>query len=183
VLRLDSAVRLAGLAVLVVLMTAAAAAAAPVRSDAIDPGMRVNGMLVVQGVARDADAELFGFVCDPVVTRPGRRARSCGRLPTVRRIFVGHGVWVVSRQRLEPVWRAYARRAELWIDGNPVRLDRFGHADRWLSNFPPADGRDALLREWSIVLVGAEGPHSIRYRGRLPQGVIDMTWTFAVGSR
>ena len=46
-----------------------------------------------------------------------------------------------------------------------------------------ADGRDALLREWAIVLLGAEGRHSIRYRAYLPQGVTDTTWEVTVGGR
>ena len=158
----------------------AGAAAVPSAGSAIDPGTRVNGMLVVQGTARDADAELFGVTCDPVVVRPGRRTRLCGTLPPVRRIFVGHGVWAVSRQLLESYWSAYARLTELWIDGQRVRLDRFGHSDRWLLAYPPADGRDALLRQWSIILVGAEGRHSIRYRGRSGRGVADTTWRFSV---
>jgi hypothetical protein len=156
------------------------ASATVVREDAIEPGTRVNGMLVVQGVARDTDAELFGVVCDPVVVRLGRRTRSCAQLPPVRRIFAGHGIWAVSEQLLESVWGKYASRTEMWIDGRRISLNRFGHSDRWLSNFPPADGRNALLREWSIVLVGVEGRHSIRYRGRLPQGVTDVTWRFSV---
>ena len=47
---------------------------------AIDPGTRVNGMLVVQGDKRDADGWLFDTICDPFVRSPGRRTRTCGQL-------------------------------------------------------------------------------------------------------
>ena len=171
-------------AALTTLALATGASAKVVGSDAIDPGTRVNGMLVVQGLAREADVALFGYYCDPVVLTAGRRTRVCSLpLPSVRRIFVGHGIWAVSKKRLDSVWNAYAGQTEMWIDGRRVSLARFGHSDRWLSNFPPADGRDALLREWSVVLLGAEGRHSIRYRGRLPQGVTDVTWKFTVATR
>ena len=180
----DPVLRFVGVAAALAALTLATGTSANVvRSDAIEPGTRVNGMLVLQGLARDADVALFGYFCDPVVLTAGRRTRVCSTpLPSVRRIFVGHGIWAVSKQRLNSAWNAYAGRTEMWIDGQPVRLTRFGHSDRWLLKYPPADGRDALLREWSIVLVGAEGRHSIRYRGRLPQGVTDVTWRFTVAS-
>jgi hypothetical protein len=164
-------------ATLGVLALSSAAWATVARIDAIDPGVHVNGMVVVQGLARGADVALFGEYCDPVVTAPGRRTRMCSvPVPHVQRIFVGHGIWAVSRKLLESSWSTYARRTDMWIDGRRVRLDRYGYSDRWLSNFPPADGRDALLREWSIVLIGAEGRHSIRYR----TGAYDTTWRFRV---
>jgi hypothetical protein len=50
----------------------------------------------------------------------------------------------------------------------------------WLYDYAPAGGRDVVLREWSIVLFGAIGRHSIRFRNRLPQGVLDTTWNFSV---
>jgi hypothetical protein len=179
----DPVLRLVGVAAALTALTLATGASAKVvGSDAIDPGTRVNGMLVMQGLASEADVSLFGFYCDPVVLTAGRRTRACSLpLPSVRRIFVGHGVWAVSKRQLDSAWTVYASRTEMWIDGQRVRLTRFGHSDRWLSKFPPADGRNALLREWSIVLLGAEGRHSIRYRGRLPhQGVTDVTWKFTV---
>jgi hypothetical protein len=171
-------------AALAMLSLASGAAATVVRSDAIDPGTPVNGMVVVQGLAQDADVALFGYYCAPDVLSPGRRVRLCSTaLPRVRRIFIGYGYWDVSKRRLEAWWRANARRTQMWIDGQSVRLDQFGYSDRWLLNYPEADGRDALLREWSIVLFGAEGRHSIRYRGPLGRGFADTTWRFTVGGR
>ena len=141
-------------------------------------------MRVVQGLASEADVSLFGSYCDPVVLTPGRRTRVCSLpLPSVRRIFVGHGIWAVSKQRLDSAWSLYAAQTAMWIDGQRVSLARFGQSDRWLLNFPPADGRNALLREWSIVLLGAKGQHSVRYRGRLPNlGVTDVTWKFTIAT-
>lgn len=180
----NTAVRFGVAAALAVVSLASSASATVVRSDGIHPGTRVNGMVVVQGIAEDADVALFGYYCAPNVLSPGRRVRVCSpALPQVRRIFIGYGFWDVSRRRLESWWRANAHRTQMWIDGQNVRLDRFGHGDRWLLNYATADGRDALLREWSIVLFGAEGRHSIRYRGPLGRGFADTTWRFTVGGR
>lgn len=171
-------------AALAALTLATGASATVVGTDAVDPGTSVNGMVVVQGLAREADAALFGYYCDPVVLTPGRRTRACSLpLPAVRRIFVGYGIWAVSKQRLDSLWTAYTRRTNTWIDGRRVSLARFGHSDRWLLNYIAADGRDVLLREWSIVLLGAKGRHSIRYRSPWPKGLFtDVTWKFTVAA-
>ena len=155
----------------------AGASAVPSAGGAIEPGTRVNGMLVVQGVAREANGSLFETICDPVVVRPGRRTRTCGQLPPLRRIFIGAGIFA-PEQAIESAWTKLSWR--LWIDGRSVGLSRFGHSDRWLLGFAPAGYRDVVLREWAVILVGAQGRHSIRYRSRLPQGVIDTTWRFSV---
>jgi hypothetical protein len=155
----------------------AGAHAFPRAGGAVEPGTRVNGMLVVQGLARDAGGSLFGTFCDPVVARAGRRTRSCGQLPPLRRIFVGYGIFAPEEQ-IESAWEKLSWR--LWIDGRSVSLSRFGNSDRRLLGFAPAGYRDVVLREWAVILVGAQGRHSIRYRTRLPQGVIDTTWRFSV---
>ena len=80
------------------------------------------------------------------------------------------------RSRSTAAWRSLSWK--LWIDGQQVSLSRFGHADRWIQ----ADGRNVVLREWSIILVGAKGRHSIRYRTRGPQGVGDTTWRFSLAN-
>jgi hypothetical protein len=163
----------------VALALTAGAAAVPVAGGAIEPGTRVNGMVVVQGIAREADVSLFGSICDPVVVRPGRRTRACGQVPPVKRIFVGYGIFAPEEQ-IESAWRRLSWR--LWIDGRNVGLTRFGNSDRRLLGFAPAGYRDVVLREWAVILVGAQGRHSIRYRTRLPQGVIDTTWRFSVAA-
>jgi hypothetical protein len=68
----------------------------------------------------------------------------------------------------------------MWADGQRVDLDEFGWTDRWLLNFAPADYKDVVLREWAIMLVRAQGQHSIRYRTRWPSGVFNTTWKFTV---
>jgi hypothetical protein len=175
-----TALRLLGAAAVVVaVIGGGTGASAAVRgSNGIDPGAKVNGMSVVQGLAREAKLGLFtdGY-CDPVVLSAGRRTRSCRSVPRTRRMFVGYGVFAPKR-RIDAAWNKVAWA--MWIDGQQVSLARFGHSDRWLYDYPPADGRDVVLREWSIILVGAKGRHSIRFRTRLPQGVFDTTWRFAV---
>jgi hypothetical protein len=169
------------LAVVAALVGATTASAIGVREGAVDPGTSVNGMLVVQGLAKEADAALFTPFCDPVVLRPGRRTRSCGAIPSSERIFIGYGIFGPSRKAVDAAWRR--QRWAMWIDGRQVSLDRFGTADRWIAGQPTANGKRVLLREWSIILVGAKGRHSVRYRTRLPQGVIDTTWRFTVAPR
>jgi hypothetical protein len=134
-------------------------------------------MLIVQGVAREADGSLFDTICEPIVVRPGRRTRTCGQLPPLRRIFVGYGIFAPEEQ-IESARRRSSWR--LWIDGRRVSLSRFGHSDRRLQGFAESGYREVVLREWAVMLVGARGRHSIRYRTRLPQGVIDTTWRFSV---
>jgi hypothetical protein len=130
-------------------------------------------MLVVQGVKQEADGWLFDTVCDPIVQRPGRRTRTCGQLPALRRLFVGHGIYAPEEQ-IESAWSSVSWK--LWIDGVQVSLRRFGHADRRIQE----GGRLVVLREWSIILLGAKGRHSIRYRTQWPQGVADTTWVFSL---
>ena len=163
-----------------VLVLATGASAVGTRDAAIDPGQRVGEMRVVQGIKREADAWLFDTICDPVVLRTGRRTRSCGRLPPVRRLFVGHGIFAPGQQ-IDRAWKETTW--DMWIDGRRIHLGAFGHADRTLSAYAPAGGRDVVLREWAIILVGAEGRHSVRYRTRNSEGVADTTWKFTVTPR
>jgi hypothetical protein len=160
-----------------VLVATERASAERSRAGAIDPGTVVNGMLVVHGVSRKADGDLFTQFCDPVVLRPGRRTRTCAPIPHVSRLFVGHGVFAPERM-IDGVWSRLTW--DMWVDGQRVDLVEFGTTDRWLRNFAPADGRTVVLREWSITLVRPSGRHSIRYRTRWPSGVFDTTWTFVV---
>ena len=121
---------------------------------------------------------LYEGPCDPVVLSPGRRVRSCFPIRRVRRLFVGHGTWALKK-RIDTAWNQQSW--QMWIDGRRVDLSRFGHSDRWLYNYPPAQGRDVVLREWAVILISPRGRHSIRYRMRLPAGVFDTTWKFHVG--
>ena len=159
---------------------AAAAGIAQSRPATIEPRTRANGMLVVQGSSRQSQASLFGAICDPVVLKPGRRTRTCAPVGRVSRLFVGYGLFAPLGQ-IEREWKAVGWK--LWLDGQPVDLDAFGTSDRVLSKYPPADFKDVVLREWSIVLVDpTPGRHTIRYRAGGREGATDTSWVFRVRS-
>jgi hypothetical protein len=161
-----------------VLISATVAAAGKEHETNIEPSTRVNGMLVVQGPARKSQARLFSDWCDPVVLTPGRRTRSCGRIPRTSRLYVGYGLFD-SEAKIERTWRA--SKWDLWIDGQQVDLQAFGTADRWLLKYGPAGNKDVVLREWQVTLLRATtGRHTLRYRTREPAGITDTTWTFTV---
>jgi len=163
------------------LAVAAGASAENLGTEAIDPGHPVNGMLVVQGLESEADVSLFSPFCDPIVTKPGHESRTCTALPPgSKRIFAGYGIWGTSRKIVDDAW--HKRAWSMWIDGRRVRLGRFGTTERWIGGFAPANGRTMLLRQWAIILVGAKGRHSIRYRSRLEdRGPFNSTlWRFTV---
>jgi hypothetical protein len=135
-------------------------------------------MLVVQGSARQSETSLFGGYCDPVVLTPGRRSRDCGSIPPWTRLYVGYGLFAPPSS-IERVWKATTWK--LWLDGRPVDLAAFGTSDRELPKYAPADGKDVVLREWSIVLVRpTPGKHRIRYRTADSDGVLDTTWIFRI---
>ena len=71
--------------------------AAPQRSATLEPRERVRGMLVVQGPATRANTALFGIYCQPEILKSGRYRRACGRVPAVRRLFVGYGWFAPNR--------------------------------------------------------------------------------------
>lgn len=157
-----------------------AASASEQRRTIIEPSTRVNGMLVVQGTVDRAEARLFGMYCDPVVLDNGRETRRCQFLiPNTTRLYVGYGSFG-PRRAFESDWRKL--RWSMWIDGEPVDLGAFGTTDRWLLDYPPAGGRDVLLREWTVTLVRpTPGRHTIRYRRVESQrGTMDTTWAFTV---
>jgi hypothetical protein len=172
-----------GSTVALVLAVTTGAAAEGLKTGAIDPGHGVNGMLVVQGLERDADLSIWTY-CNPVVTAPGPEARKCSLPPSSRRIFAGYGIWGASRRIVDEAWHKRAWR--LWIDGQAVHLGRFGTEERWIANpSRPGAKRQVLLRLWTIVLVGARGTHSIRYRSRLEDGgpFTSNAWKFTVPPR
>lgn len=169
---------------LVALVVTTGASAEVSRTAAIDPGTPVNGMLVVQGLERDADVSLFTPFCDPIVVnaKPRPETRTCSALPPwSKRIFIGYGIWGVSRKIVDQAWRK--RSWALWIDGQRVSLGRFGTSDRWIPSLAEANGRRVLLREWSIILIGAKGRHTVRYSSQRPHSVHSTTWKFTVLAR
>jgi hypothetical protein len=100
----------------------------------------------------------------------------------VARLFIGYGDWERTQKALDSAWRQL--KWDLWVDGRRVELPRFGTSERTLYYFAPAGGKNAILREWSVTLVGVtSGKHVIRYRrsasGSL--GTTDATWTLTVG--
>jgi hypothetical protein len=149
----------------------------------VGPGDKIGTMTLVRGGEREADDELWHGYCDAVIPKPGRYRRTCTPppfVPYLRRLFIGYGDWERTRKALDSAWKQL--KWELWFDGRRVNLSRFGTSERPLYNFPAAGGKQVLLREWSVILIGVtEGKHVIRYRSKSSSlGTTDATWTFTV---
>jgi hypothetical protein len=144
----------------------------------VGPGGKIGTMTLVRGIEHAADAELWLF-CKPVIPKPGRYRRTCF-VPFVRRLFIGYGDWERTRKALDFVWKQL--KWDLWFDGRHINLPRFGTSERTLYSFPPAGGKNVILREWSVTLIGiTPGKHVLRYRSASRSlGTTDATWTFTV---
>jgi hypothetical protein len=162
------------LAVIVVLLAGGFGGSPPVR-----PGGKIGTMTVVRGIEHRADDEIWRF-CKAVIPKPGRYHRTCF-VPRVERLFIGYGDWEKTQKALEAAWRRL--KWDLWVDGHQVDLPRFGTSERTLYYFAPAGGKNAILREWSVTLLGVtSGKHVIRYRSASRSlGTTDATWTLTVG--
>jgi len=145
----------------------------------VGPGGKIGTMTLVRGVEHKADAELWGLFCDAVIPKAGRYRRTCF-VPRVRSLFIGYGDWERTRKALDSVWKQL--KWDLWFDGRRVNLSRFGTSERTLYYFPAAGGKNVILREWSVILIGlTPGRHVIRYRSQSRSlGTTDATWTFTV---
>jgi hypothetical protein len=155
-----------------VTLTGSAAEAA-----AIHPGDRVGTMRLVKGTEAAAQHKLFD-TCDPVILKSGRYTRQCGSVPRVKRLFIGYGLFALPGS-INKVWAPSTWDA--WFDGRRIQLRAFGWSDRKLFRFPSAGGKDVILREWGVMLLGATpGRHTIRYRFRDSALAIDATWTFRI---
>jgi len=148
-------------------------------SPPVGPGDKIGEMILVRGVEPKADEELWRSSCDPVIPKPGLYRRTCRVVPLVHRLFIGYGDRERTRQALNSAWKQL--KWDLWFDGRHVNLPRFGTSERTLYS-PAAGGKNAILREWSVTLIGATpGEHTIRYRSQSHSlGTTDATWTFPV---
>jgi hypothetical protein len=149
----------------------------------VGPGDKIGTMTLVRGAEHDADIELWGLYCDAVIPKPGRYRRTCPSppfVPRLRSLFIGYGDWERTRNALDSVWKQL--KWELWCDGRRVNLSRFGTDDRPLYHFSGAGGKQVILREWSVIVMGVtNGKHLIRYRSTSRSlGTTDATWTFTV---
>jgi hypothetical protein len=162
------------LTVLVVLLTGGFRSSPP----PVRPGGKVGTMTLVRGIEPRADDEIWRF-CKAVLPKAGRYHRTCF-VPRVERLFIGYGDWERKEKDLDAVWRQL--RWDLWFDGRRVDLPRFGTSERNLYYFAPAGGKNVILREWSVTLVGVtSGKHVIRYRtASRSSGTTDATWTVTV---
>jgi hypothetical protein len=145
----------------------------------VGPGDKIGTMTLVRGIEHAADAELWGEFCNAVIPKPGRYRRTCF-VPYVRRLFIGYGDWERTRKALDTAWKQL--KWDLWFDSRHVDLSRFGTSERTLYYFPAAGGKNVILREWSVTLIGVTpGRHVIRYRSTSRSlGTTDATWTFTV---
>ena len=119
--------------------------------------------------------------CDPVITKPGIYRRSC-HFPVLDRLWIGYGDFETSRKALNALWKRESWK--LYVDRRAVDLKAFGTAERILIAYPPAGGKDAILREWAVRLVDPpRGKHTIRYitRSTRTSAVVDATWTVSIG--
>jgi hypothetical protein len=145
------------------------------------PGGEVDGMRLT--TATEADTEVLGRFCYPVILRPGIYARDC-QVPQLPRLMIGYGNIAATPDLLEQEWQA--QRWQLYLDGWQVDLAAFGTLpDKHIVE--PAAGGDVWLREWSITLVNpTPGAHTLRYvseqspAGDAPVGTIDAIWTFTI---
>ena len=127
----------------------------------VRPGGKIGTMTLVRGTPSEADEKFFDF-CNPVILNPGPIRRSC-RVPRVHRLFIGYGDFEPTRKALDAAWKHL--KWSLWVDGRRVSLAPFGTSDRTLFAFPGARGKDVILREWRVILVGVTpGKHTIRYQ-------------------
>jgi len=144
----------------------------------IGPGGKIGTMTLARGSEYEADAELWGGFCDPFTPNPGRYNRTCRAVPRIHRLFIGYGDLEPTVKASRSAWKQL--RWSLWLDGHSVDLPRFGTDVRTLYNVQ-GGGKNAILREWSVILTGATpGKHVIRYRSESPAGATDATWTFTV---
>lgn len=149
-------------------------------STALGPGDELGAMTLTRGTAAKADLKLFD-ACDPVVRAPGRYVRRCPAVARVSRLFIGYGQFDLP-QAIDKSWKSSTWAA--WLDGHPIDLRRFGTSDRTLVAFPPAGGKTVTLREWRVMLIkGSSGQHTLRYRFRDTDGVVDAAWVFTVSRR
>ena len=144
----------------------------------LGPGDKIGAMTLARGVEHRAQAEFFAF-CNPAIPKPGRYRRTCS-FARVQQLFIGYGDFELTRKRLDVVWKHL--KWHLWVDGRQVSLARFGTSERTLYAYPPAGGKNAILREWDVILVGVTpGKHTLRYRSSSRSlGTTDATWTFTV---
>jgi len=144
----------------------------------VGPGGKIGTMVLVRGIEHKAEEEIFTY-CDAVIPKPGRYRRTCS-VPWAQRLFIGYGDWERTRKALDSAWKQL--KWDLWFDGRHVSLSRFGTSERTLYAFPPAGGKNAILREWSVTLIGVTpGKHAIRYRSASRSlGTTDATWTLIV---
>jgi hypothetical protein len=143
-----------------------------------EPGSKIGAMKLVRGTSSQADEKFFDL-CNPIILKSGQYRRSC-HVPEVGRLFIGYGTFEPTRRNLERDWTQ--SRWDLWVDGHRVDLPAFGTSDRALYAFPPAGGKDVILREWDVILANATpGRHELRYRSRHgSSATTGATWTFVV---
>ena len=58
---------------------------------ALGPGSKIGAMTLVRGNEHEADQELMGAYCAPLIPKPGRYNRTCRAVPRVVRLFIGYG--------------------------------------------------------------------------------------------
>ena len=139
----------------------------------VEPGGKIGAMTVARGDQYHADVDLFLF-CPTLINKPGTYHRSCSP-EIVRRLYIGAGDFAPTQKEADSHFKS--EHWNLWIDSHPVDLPRFGASH----TYDYRNGKRVVSKRWNVILVNApSGKHIIRYRFKLPQGIVDLTMTVTI---
>ncbi len=139
----------------------------------VEPGGKIGAMTVARGDTYHADLDLFTF-CPTLINNPGTYHRSCSP-EIVRRLYIGAGDFAPTQKEADSHFKS--EHWNLWIDSHPVDLPRFGASH----TYDYRNGKRVVSKRWNVILVNApSGKHIIRYRFKLPQGVVNLTMAVTI---
>ncbi len=139
----------------------------------VEPGGKIGAMTVARGDQYHADVDLLLF-CPTLINKPGTYHRSCSP-EIVRRLYIGAGDRAPTQNEVDSKFKS--QHWSLWVDGHPVDLPRFGASH----SYDYSNGKRVVFKTWNVILVNApSGKHTIRYRWKQPQGVVNLTYAVTI---